>query len=383
MAQPVIARETYGALNNWRYLNQASLGLVPLPTTEVMVQFLQDIAQNGNILMSDEVEAHILDGVRVAAAKILDAPLRAIALVGGASEALGQIAAYLCAGDEQVVLVSSDFPSVTYPWLNAQNRLGTRIRWVDDRPEADLTTAILEAMSDHTSVVCVSAVQFSTGTQIDVPLVVKRAHEMGARVVVDVTQMAGAMPVSMKDWGADALVCSGYKWLSTHGGIAIMAVSDRLLERAPLLVGWKGTDRPFDFHPQSLSLAPDARRYELSTSAYSSAVGLQHSINILLGAGIRRLLSHAKALSLELEAAVQLHGWRPFRPVGSLAASSHIVSLRHPTLSPGYVQQTLAEQYHIIVSARGGGIRVSLHGYNDSADVNALAEALGAVGYNA
>src|SRR5437660_3798020 len=175
MAGPVIAREAYSALKDWRYLNQASLGLVPVAATEAMVGFLRDVAQHGNIVLSDAAEEHILDDVRASAAQLLDAPVAGIGLVSGASEALGQIAALLASADGEVVLVSTDFPSITYPWLAAQNRLGMSIRWVEDRPDSDLTTALIDAMSEVTSVVCVSAVQFATGTQVDILPLVRRA----------------------------------------------------------------------------------------------------------------------------------------------------------------------------------------------------------------
>ncbi len=51
------------------------------------------------------------------------------------------------------------------------------------------------------------------------------------------------------------------------------------------------------------------------------------------------------------------------------------MSLRHPTHAAAEVQRLLAEA-GIVVSPRGGGIRVSLHHYNDSSDVTALADAL-------
>jgi len=44
-----------------------------------------------------------------------------------------------------VVLVPSDFPGVTYPWLAARDRLGMRIRWVRDTPDRDLTQALASA----------------------------------------------------------------------------------------------------------------------------------------------------------------------------------------------------------------------------------------------
>jgi selenocysteine lyase/cysteine desulfurase len=382
MVQSIIARERYGALRKWRYFNQASLGLIPIATNEAAVTFINDIGQNGNIFLSDDAEERILDNVRAAAARLLDAPLHAVALVGGASEALGQLATLLATRDGEVVLVKSDFPSVTYPWLNAQKRLGTKLRWVQDHPESDLTTEIVEAISESTSVVCFSAVQFATGSLIDVPAVVRRARAKGTRVVVDVTQMAGAAPVSMREWAADALVCSGYKWLSSHGGVAILAMSDQLLEDTPPLVGWKGAERPFDFSPQTLVLASGARKYELSTSSYSSAIGLQESIGMLMAVGMSRLAEHASTLSRELVNAVCSLGWTPFKPVGERGASGHIVSLRHSYLLPRGVQRELVDKYRIVASSRGGGIRISLHGYNDSEDVVAFADALRDIGRN-
>ena len=181
----------------------------------------------------------------------------------------------------------------------------------------------------------------------------------------------------MRSWSADALVCSGYKWLSTHGGVALLVVADELLQGVPPIVGWKGTEHPFQFDPTTLALAADARRFELSTIAYSSAAGLSTSIELLTGVGFPALTRHAEALARELVAATTPHGWTPFRDLDAPGASHHIVSLRHPTLAAPAIQARLAEEHHIVVSSRGGGIRVSLHAYNDSSDIDALADAMG------
>ena len=138
----------------------------------------------------------------------------------------------------------------------------------------------------------------------------------GARVVVDVTQMAGAIPVTMSAWGADALVCSGYKWLSAPGGVALLAVTEELAADIPPLVGWKGSATPFEFKPQELSLAVDARRFELSTMSYSAALGLLASIKLLSGIGLSSIREHADRLADNLVQRVAPLGWTPFRPLG-------------------------------------------------------------------
>ena len=379
----LLPRRLYAALEGCTYLNQASLGLVPRPTIEAMTRFLEEVGQYGNVRLSDDAETRILDGVRQAAATLFDAPTGSIAVLAGASEGLGQVAAALAsalrAGAPEVVLVTTDFPSVTYPWLSAGDRgLPTRpvLRWVVDEPDTDLTDGLIAAVNERTGVVCVSAVQYSTGTRIDVGAIAHAAHKVGARVVVDVTQLAGAAPVSFREWGVDAFVCSGYKWLSAHGGVALVALSAEMAELVPPVVGWMGAEDPFEFTADNLKLASGARRYELSTMSYASAVGLQHSIGLLSGAGVPALAAHARLLADELVDLVAASGWSPFRRVGDPAASDHLISLRHPRASGRDVQAALARDHSVFTSSRGGGIRVSLHGYNVSDDLGALAEAL-------
>ncbi len=379
MVNSLVPRETFAALRSCVYLNQASLGLVPQASTDAMVRFAVDVAQHGNVHLSDAQEARVLDELRTAAAAFLDAPAGSVAIVSGASEALGQLAAILASRPGAVVLIHTDFPSVTYPWLSAQQRIGTSIRWVEDQPSDDLTAALLEAIQNDTSTVCIGAVQYATGSIVDVHQIVRRAHQVGAMVIVDVTQLAGAAPMSMRDWGADAVVCSGYKWLSAHGGVALLAVGEELAQETPHLVGWKGTADPFDLHADQLLLAPDARRFELSTMAYGSAVSLSKSLALLAGLGMPKIAEHADVLAHELVSRVAPLGWAPFRSLDSSSSTSHIVSLRHPTRPAVEVQRLLAEA-GVVVSPRGGGIRVSLHHYNDSNDITALVNALTTLG---
>ena len=85
-----------------------------------------------------------MDGLRTAAAGVLGALVASVAVVGGASEAWGQLPR-CCPARGEVVLVPSDFPGVTYPWLAARDRLGMRIRWVRDTPGRDRTQALASA----------------------------------------------------------------------------------------------------------------------------------------------------------------------------------------------------------------------------------------------
>lgn len=379
MSSPV-SRDLYAALERCTYFNQAALGLIPIPSVEAMHAFLDQTAQFGNLYLSDDQEAGLLDGVRSAGAELLGTTSDAVAIVAGASEGIGQAASLLEPDRGTVVLVSSDFPSVTYPWLACAERRDIGLRFIEDRADRDLTTDLVEAIDATTVVVAFGAVQYATGTRIDTEQVTKRAHDVGARVVVDAAQLAGAGPVAMAGWGVDALVTSGYKWLSAHGGVALLALAPDLAGRLPRLVGWKGTSDPFAFDARTLRLAGDARRFELSTMSYASAIGLESSMAILSSAGFHRIDQHARRLAARLIDGVEPLGWRPFRPISDTAASSHIVSLRHAEHESSTIAARLASEDRVICSGRGGALRVSLHAYNDDGDVDRLVEALQHVG---
>ena len=375
----LVRRDRYAALERCTYLNQASLGLVPVPSIDAMDAFLRKTAQFGNLYLSDDQEAAILDGLRSSAAPVLGTSVEAVAVTASASEGLGQVTSLLESARGTVLLVGSDFPSVTYPWLAAAERRVISLRFVDDRAERDLTEDLVDAIDPTTVVVAFGVVQYATGTRVDARRVAERAHEVGARVVVDATQLAGAGVVDSVGWGADALVTSGYKWLSAHGGVALLAVAPELADRVPALVGWKGTRHPFDFDPLRLRLADDARRFELSTMSYASAIGLESSIAVLSAPGMDRIERHARSLATYLVERVAELGWRPFRSPSDPSAAPHIVSLRHADHDPAVTAERLAFDPGIFCGGRGGGLRISLHVYNDDGDIDRLVEALGRV----
>jgi selenocysteine lyase/cysteine desulfurase len=69
-------------------------------------------------------------------------------------------------------------------------------------------------------------------------------------------------------------------------------------------------------------------------------------------------------------------GWRPFRPLDDPAAASHIVSLRHADHEPAAVARRLADEHGVICGGRAGGLRISLHAYNDDVDIDRLTDVL-------
>lgn len=376
MISSLFDRRDFATLERCCYLNQASLGLIGRPAVQAMHQFIDDYARHGNCYMSDEDEAAYLDALRETGARLFSCSPDQLAVVGCASEILAQLPLMIQRPDDSTVLaVESDFPAVTRPWLRQQTLNRGRVHFVEDSPSEDLTDALVAAVDEKTSIVAVSSVQFSTGSAVDVYRVSNAVAEVGGHLIVDVTQELGARRVDVRALNADAVVCSGYKWLGGHGGVALAAMSPRLLEQVPPLTGWMGAPQPFDFDARSLRVADDARRYTQSTMSYASVACLTTAIRQLLNLGEENIEAHADRLAGILVEEVGRRGWAPFRSPADATTCPHIVALSHPGRSAEEVRNELADR-KVVCSARGGRIRVSIAPYNDENDIDMITRLL-------
>ena len=79
----------------------------------------------------------------------------------------------------------------------------------------------------------------------------RRAHEVGAYVVLDCYQSAGVVPFDVTALDVDFAVGGSVKWLCGGPGAGWLYVRPDLAERLePTFVGWQGHARPFAFEPE-------------------------------------------------------------------------------------------------------------------------------------
>jgi kynureninase len=258
--------------------------------------------------------------------------------------------------------------------LNTWSQVGRH----DDRLAADGISLDLERMLDaideRTAMVECSHVLFRSSTLVDVRPLVEKAHSVGALVMVDGYQAAGAVPVDVVDLGVDLYVGGSVKYLSGGPGNGWMYVAPHV-ELEPVTTGWFGTARPFDFDPE-LTYGEGVKRFRGGTPGVPAAYAAVPAYEALNEIGMTRIRERSLSMTQPLlEAALER---------GFTVRSPHEPEQRggHVTIDPGdseRVYAQLLERGFVVDHRPGVGIRVSPHFYNTLDEALAVLDAMSAV----
>jgi kynureninase len=182
----------------------------------------------------------------------------------------------------RVVYEAGNFPSVRYLYQAQRERGAEIVVAADDR-------GVVEAIDERTLLVPVTHVLFKTGELQDIEAIIERAHEVGARVVLDAYQSVGTVPLDVTELGVDFAVGGSVKWLCGGPGAAWLYVRPDLQEELePTLVGWQGHARPFGFEPE-LEHAPGIGRFLTGTPNVPALYAATAGYDVIEEIGIERI----------------------------------------------------------------------------------------------
>jgi cysteine desulfurase family protein (TIGR01976 family) len=123
-------------------------------------------------------------------------------------------------GDE-IILTRLDHDANVSPWVLAARDRGVHVRWVPFRADdLQLDLQVLQShLNPRTKLVACGAASNATGGINPVSQIVRMAHSVGALAYVDAVHWGPHRQIQAKDWGADFVVCSAYKFFGPHVGI--------------------------------------------------------------------------------------------------------------------------------------------------------------------
>ena len=286
---------------------------------------------------------------------------------------------------DRIVVTRLEHHANFVPWQQLALATGAEFRICELTPNGEIDLAKLsELVTPNTKVVAFGHVSNALGTVNPVAEIAAIAHRAGALAVCDGAQGAPHVSVGFDSLGVDAYAFSGHKMLGPMGIGGLIAKRD-LLEDMP----------PYQMGGDMIALVGDAattwnvlpHKFEAGTPNVEGAVGLAAGVRYLESLGIDRVHSHESALvryAMERLAAIE-----DVTVLGPPAERrGGVVSFTLRDVHPHDLSQLLDAE-HIAVRAghhcaqplmRSLGVnattRASFYVYNDSSDVDALADAV-------
>lgn len=267
----------------------------------------------------------------------------------------------------RIVYEAGNFPSVRYLY-QAQQELEVVV--------CDDDAAIIEAIDERTLLVPISHVLFRSGEIQDVEAITRRAHEVGARVVLDCYQSAGIVPFSVADLGVDFAVGGSVKWLCGGPGNGWLYVRPDLIEElSPTFTGWQAHESPFAFEPE-LRYAHGVARFLTGTPNVPALYAATAGYDLVEEVGVERIRENSLVqtdllIRLADEAGFEVRSPRdPARRGGT-------VTVHVPDFEA--VHKELAERQVLCDFRPGSGIRLGPHYYNTNEELEQVVEMIGEI----
>ncbi len=377
MAEPLTCQRALFAIpDHVAYLNCAYMGPLPRATAEVGRRALEAKLQPWRIGTDDFFEP--VDAVRNEVATLLAVEPDTIAITPSVSYGVAVAAANLpVEPGQRIVTLADQFPSNVYPWRALADRAGGSMDVVARPRDHDWTSAVVERLDDDVAVVSLPPCHWTDGTRVDLAAVGVAARAVGAALVVDSCQAAGAAPIDVAAIEPDFVLGAFYKWLLGPYSLAWAYVDPSRHDGVPLENNWIARAGSRDFAglvDYRDDYQPGARRYDMGeVSNFALVPPATASMRLVNDLGPARVAAYARTITDRIAEGAADLGLAVAPPA---ARSDHLVGLRLPAgTDPATVAAALAAA-DVHVSVRGDSVRVSAHVFNAHDDADRLLDAL-------
>jgi cysteine desulfurase/selenocysteine lyase len=215
-----------------------------------------------------------------------------------------------------VLITEMEHHSNIVPWQLLTERKGATLRWFGLTEDGRLDLSdIDELINERTKVVSLTWVSNMLGTVNPVAEIARRAHEVGALVVVDAAQAVPQMPVDVVAAGADFVAFTGHKVVGPTG-IGVLWGRRAVLEQLPPFLG--GGEMIATVSMERSTYADIPHKFEAGTPPIVEAVGLGAAVDYLAAVGMENIRAHEETITAyALEGLAGLKGVKVLGPLNA------------------------------------------------------------------
>jgi len=380
---PLLAwRKEFPILAHTTYMISHSLGAMPKRTEQALAEFAEMWASRG---------------IRAWEEGWWDMPVTTGDLIGaiigaGPSEVVMQQNVSICqwivtscfdwrGPRNKLVTDGLNFPSNDYIY-HGLKRLGAEVVQV---PSPDGMTMPLEpmlaAIDERTQLVSVSHVAFRSSYVQDLAAITKRAHEVGAKIIGDLYQSAGILPVNVRELNLDFATGGSVKWLCGGPGAGYLYVRPDLWPlMEPMATGWMAHREPFQFEGGPIDWAPDAFRFLNGTPNVPAMYSARSGYEIVAEIGVEAIRSKSvrqtqRLIELADEAGLPVRTYRDPKQRGGVVILD--------VLDGKEVTAELARREVLVDYRPGAGIRIAPHFYTSDDELEHTVGEIGKIAWRA
>ncbi len=386
---PRDVRALFPAVQRHTYLNAAASSPIATPVAAALEEHLKDTVENGDLSFGKWLE--LKEKLRGRVARFIGAETPTIGFVPSTSMGFSVIGSlFKSKGITEVLTLEGEFPSTTLPLLHR----GLTLKVVKRRPDGSYPLEDIEAaLTPVTGAIALSAVQYSSGYRVDLSQIAALCRIRGLKLAINAAQALGQVPLNVASLGADFLCAPSHKWMMGGYGVGLfyarkewhdpalwpfagwLSVSDEDLWNP--FVGAVRFDDDTGFLARGTRLKAEPAALEAGSPAWSTIFALDAAMGIHEGVGVDISRAQIVKLQTRLRAELRSRGFMPNSP-DDVTHLSGICTIGVDG-DPNAAVRALT-QANVITSARGGGVRISTHVFNEEEDLEKLFHAFDAVG---
>ena len=245
------------------------------------------------------------EGAREIVANFLNATVDEVVFTKSATESLNLVAYamgnapqgnrfHLTAGDS-IVVTEMEHHANLIPWQQLAARTGATLKWFSVTDDYRLDLSNIDSLIDSsTKVVALTHQSNVLGTINPLDEITRRAHEVGAVVVLDACQSVPHMTVDVKELDIDLLAFSGHKAVGPTGVGIFWGRAELLADLPPFLTGGSMIE---NVTMESATWAEAPKKFEAGVPNMAQAVGLGAALSYLSKIGMENIHRHEVALT--------------------------------------------------------------------------------------
>ena len=245
------------------------------------------------------------EGAREIVANFLNATVDEVVFTKSATESLNLVAYamgnapqgnrfHLTAGDS-IVVTEMEHHANLIPWQQLAARTGATLKWFSVTDDYRLDLSNIDSLIDSsTKVVALTHQSNVLGTINPLDEITRRAHEVGAVVVLDACQSVPHMTVDVRELDIDFLAFSGHKAVGPTGVGIFWGRAELLADLPPFLTGGSMIE---NVTMESATWAEAPKKFEAGVPNMAQAVGLGAALSYLSKIGMENIHRHEVALT--------------------------------------------------------------------------------------